>query len=92
MPSMSMTPYCRAERDAARASLAALVRSRQPDDPEIAAARRAVAALRAKALLLAAVDALAEATNPKAPDFQLPQSLASSAAEEITRRLDVVAG
>lgn len=54
MPS-PLTPYARAERVRARARLAALSRSRPPGDPEVAAARRDLAAARLKGLLQAAL-------------------------------------
>ncbi|EMF31101.1 hypothetical protein H114_00692 [Streptomyces gancidicus BKS 13-15] len=92
MPSTNPVDYCRKERHAARGRLAALTRVRPAGDPDIDRARRRLAAIKAQALLLAAGEALKEATNPAAPDMELPLSLCSSAADEVARRLTAAAG
>ncbi|MBT3164026.1 hypothetical protein HTV80_12990 [Streptomyces sp. Vc74B-19] len=86
---MSTNPvdHCRAERHQARGRLAALSRVRPADDPDIAIARRRLAAIKAKSLLLAATEALKEAADPAAPDMEHPLTLTRDAAAEITRQL-----
>ncbi|WP_233646759.1 hypothetical protein [Streptomyces sp. BSE6.1] len=92
MSSKKPADYCRTERLKARGRLAALARARDADDPDVVTARRKLAAIKARGLLLAALDELTEATNPDAPDLELPLSLCREAADEVGRQLQAAAG
>ncbi|MGA5599562.1 hypothetical protein ACPCUF_00750 [Streptomyces griseoincarnatus] len=90
---MSTNPadHCRKERHQARGRLAALARVRPADDPDIAIARRRLATIKAKSLLLAAVEALKEVdVDPAGPDMEHPLALTREAAAEVQRRLQHV--
>jgi hypothetical protein len=92
LPRPVVIDHCRTERHQVRARLAALTRVREPGDPEIEHERRRLAAVKAKGLLLSAMDELKAATNPVAPDMDLPLQFCQTAADEIARRLDAAAG